>query len=143
MAKTAAIIVWLGTTIDFYYSWPAGAKYFFSFFPNVALKYVFHVTFQFERSGKNNFRLKTHLLVLNYKLSSLLGKPFGYSNLYSNLFDDGLNVGGVLACMISWTIIYLPIAWYIERIFPGDYGAPLPFYFPFMVCACVVSYKST
>jgi hypothetical protein len=34
--------------------------------------------------------------------------------------------------MIAWTLIYIPISWYIERIFPGEYGAPLPFYFPFM-----------
>jgi ATP-binding cassette subfamily A (ABC1) protein 3 len=60
-------------------------------------------------------------------------KTFAYSNLYTNIFDDKLNIGGVLASMIGWTIIYIPIAWYIERIFPGEYGAPLPFYFPFMV----------
>jgi ATP-binding cassette subfamily A (ABC1) protein 3 len=38
-----------------------------------------------------------------------------------------------MGMMILWTLIYIPIAWYIERIFPGEYGAPLPFYFPFMV----------
>ncbi len=38
-----------------------------------------------------------------------------------------------MSMMILWTFIYIPIAWYIERILPGEYGAPLPFYFPFMV----------
>jgi len=52
IAKTIVILIWLATTIDFYYLWPVGAKYFFTFFPNVALKFAFHVTFQFERSSK-------------------------------------------------------------------------------------------
>lgn len=44
-----------------------------------------------------------------------------------------MNVGGVLAVQLTWTLVYIPISWYIERIFPGEYGAPQPFYFPFMV----------
>lgn len=54
--------------------------------------------------------------------------------MYTNFFEDPVNVGGILACQLSWTIIYFPLIWYIERILPGEYGAPLPFYFPFMVC---------
>ena len=64
---------------------------------------------------------------------NLKGKSFGYSNLYYNLFGDGLNVGAVLTLMMFWTFLYVPIAWYIEKVFPGDYGAPMPFYFPFTV----------
>ena len=63
----------------------------------------------------------------------IIGKSLDYSSLYTNLFGDGLNLGGVLACMLAYSILYIPIAWYIERIFPGEYGAPLPLYFPFMV----------
>ncbi len=54
--------------------------------------------------------------------------------MYSSLYDDPLNVGAIFSLMILWTIIYIPLAWYIERIFPGEYGSPLPFYFPFLVC---------
>ena len=64
---------------------------------------------------------------------SLKGKSLSFSTLYSNLFNDSLNLGGIMGMQILWTLIYVPIAWYIERIFPGEYGAPLPFYFPFMV----------
>ena len=49
------------------------------------------------------------------------------------MFDDTLNLGSVLGAMIVASFLYLPIAWYIERILPGDYGVPLPLYFPFMV----------
>ena len=53
--------------------------------------------------------------------------------LYNSLFNDPLVLGGVLAAQIFRTLLYFPHIWYIERIFPGEYGAPLPFYFPFMV----------
>lgn len=61
-----------------------------------------------------------------------IGVSLSYSNLYTNLYGNGLNVGGICALQLTWTLVYIPIAWYIERIFPGDYGAPQPFYFPFM-----------
>ena len=102
---------WLATAIDFHYSLPTGVKYLLCFMPNVGLKLAFQVINQYERSGK----------------------AFAYSSLYTNIFGDALNLGGILACMLAYSIIYIPIAWYIERIFPGEYGAPLPFYFPFMV----------
>jgi hypothetical protein len=56
-----------------------------------------------------------------------------YKELYSNIYSDPQNLGAILSAMIFWTLVYVPITWYIERIFPGEYGAPLPFYFPFMV----------
>ncbi len=56
-----------------------------------------------------------------------------YKELYSNIYGDPQNLGAILSAMIFWTLVYVPITWYIERIFPGEYGAPLPFYFPFMV----------
>ena len=95
--------------------------------------YAFQVIFQFERSGK-----KKHLLSFRNKIKCLIlfkikGKTLNYNNLYTNLYGDPLNLGGIMGMMILWTLIYIPIAWYIERIFPGEYGAPLPFYFPFMV----------
>jgi ATP-binding cassette subfamily A (ABC1) protein 3 len=53
--------------------------------------------------------------------------------MYTNFLADPQTLGGILASQIAWSIIYLPIIRYIELIFPGDYGAPLPFYFPLMV----------
>ncbi len=99
------------TAIDFNALYPDGAKYFLTIFPNSGLVYAFEVINMYERSGKS----------------------LSFSNMYSNLYGDSLNLGGIMGMMILWTLIYIPIAWYIERIFPGEYGAPLPFYFPFMV----------
>ncbi|RNA24891.1 ATP-binding cassette sub-family A member 3-like, partial [Brachionus plicatilis] len=111
IAKTFTIIFWLITLINFYDSLPSSSiKYLFCIFPNTGLTFAFQVIFQYERSGED----------------------FSYLNLYENLFDDTLNLGAVLASMIGWTLLYIPVTWYIERILPGEYGAPLPFYFPFM-----------
>lgn len=55
------------------------------------------------------------------------------SRLFSNLFDDGLTLGGILIAMLAWSAVYLVLSWYIERIFPGEYGVKMPWYFPFMV----------
>nr|UOU03315.1 ATP-binding cassette subfamily A3-like 2 [Brachionus rubens] len=111
IAKTFAILFWLVTVINFYDNLPSSiVKYVFCMFPNSGLIFAFQVIFQYERSGKS----------------------LTYIDLYNNIFDDSMNLGAVLAAMIGWTLIYIPITWYIERIFPGEYGAPLPFYFPFM-----------
>lgn len=68
-------------------------------------------------------------------------KVFGVSKLFVNLFDDGLTLGGVLIAMLLWSAVYLILSWYIERIFPGEYGIKLPFYFPFMPSYWFESYN--
>ena len=57
------------------------------------------------------------------------------------MFDDSLNLGAVLGSMIAASFLYLPLAWYVERILPGDYGVPLPVYFPFMVFYFKIVFK--
>ena len=56
-----------------------------------------------------------------------------YSTLYTNFFNDTLNLGTVLGVMFAYTVVYIPLIVYIDRIMPGVYGTPLPFYFPLMV----------
>ena len=86
-------------------------KYLFCFFPNLALTFGFDVIFQFERSSKT----------------------LDYEQIYTNIFDDPLNLGSIMAAMIGWSIIYIAIHWYLEKILPGEFGVPLQFYFPLMV----------
>jgi hypothetical protein len=57
----------------------------------------------------------------------------GIGQVYRNLFDDGLTLGGVWSAMFFWSLVYMGLSWYIERIFPGEYGVKMPWYFPFMV----------
>lgn len=45
--------------------------------------------------------------------------------------DDNFTFLAVLIMLLVDTVIYLLIAWYFEAVFPGEYGIPKPFYFPF------------
>ncbi|CAH4032669.1 unnamed protein product [Pieris brassicae] len=46
-------------------------------------------------------------------------------------YHDDFQPGHVVLMLIVDTIIYMTIALYIEKIRPGNYGVPLPWYFPF------------
>ena len=45
--------------------------------------------------------------------------------------DDQFHVGYVLIMLVVDAILYLIIALYVEKIFPGDYGVAEKWYFPF------------
>ncbi|XP_035208285.1 ATP-binding cassette sub-family A member 3-like isoform X2 [Stegodyphus dumicola] len=45
--------------------------------------------------------------------------------------DDTLSVSLVITMFIVDGIICLILTWYIEAVFPGEYGVPEPWYFPF------------
>lgn len=40
-------------------------------------------------------------------------------------------LGHLMVMLVVDTVLYLLIALYVEAIFPGDYGVPQPWYFPF------------
>lgn len=55
-----------------------------------------------------------------------------WSNMaLSPVNDDDFNMLHCIAMMIIDTILYGLLTWYIEAVFPGQYGIPKPFYFPF------------
>ncbi|XP_028395322.1 ATP-binding cassette sub-family A member 3-like [Dendronephthya gigantea] len=45
--------------------------------------------------------------------------------------DDDFSLGIVFIMMIINSIIYGILTWYIENVFPGEFGTPKPCYFPF------------
>ena len=45
--------------------------------------------------------------------------------------DDNLTLLNVIIMFIVDTTLYLLITWYISSVFPGEYGIPLKWYFPF------------
>ncbi len=47
--------------------------------------------------------------------------------------DDNFTFSNVLGMMIFDMFFYLFLAWYIEGVYPGDYGVPRPWYFPCQV----------
>jgi ATP-binding cassette subfamily A (ABC1) protein 3 len=44
--------------------------------------------------------------------------------------DDTLTIEHIIIMFFIDTIIYLLITFYVEAVFPGEYGVPLPWYFP-------------
>lgn len=55
-----------------------------------------------------------------------------WSNIWSTTTpDDNLTLGAVMMMLILDSVIYMLIALYVEAVFPGEYGVPQPWYFPF------------
>ncbi|XP_053558600.1 phospholipid-transporting ATPase ABCA1 isoform X2 [Bombina bombina] len=55
-----------------------------------------------------------------------------WSNLLdSPLEEDGFNLTTSAFMMLFDTLLYLVMTWYIEAVFPGQFGIPRPWYFPF------------
>ncbi|GLH10673.1 Multidrug resistance protein homolog 49 [Gryllus bimaculatus] len=62
----------------------------------------------------------------------------GTGQHWYNLFkpatqDDTLTLGYIFLMFIVDSLIYMLITLYVEAVFPGDYGVPKPWYFPFQV----------
>jgi len=47
--------------------------------------------------------------------------------------DDDLTLFDVMIMMLFDGFLYLGLAIYIEGVWPGEYGLPMPWYFPFTV----------
>ncbi|KAA0192008.1 hypothetical protein HAZT_HAZT001559 [Hyalella azteca] len=46
--------------------------------------------------------------------------------------DDPLTLGHVMLVMMLDAVVYALLAWYIEAVFPGEFGVPQPWNFPFL-----------
>uniref|UniRef100_H3AJR4 P-type phospholipid transporter n=1 Tax=Latimeria chalumnae TaxID=7897 RepID=H3AJR4_LATCH len=55
-----------------------------------------------------------------------------WDNLFNNPHkDDSYNLTTSVCMMLFDTFLYGVMTWYIEAVFPGQYGIPRPWYFPF------------
>ena len=62
-------------------------------------------------------------LISNFLLFQIffdLDKPLDFTSLYKNLFDEPLNLGLILTVMMSYSILFFIIAWYVEHVMPGN-----------------------
>ena len=55
--------------------------------------------------------------------------------------DDDLTFLHILMMFVVDIAFYSLVCWYVEAVFPGDYGVPQPWYFPFTVSINYDSYK--
>ncbi|CAF0732489.1 unnamed protein product [Adineta steineri] len=101
LAKLLGFVVWVITFIDFYPGVPVGARYFLCIFPNTGLMFCLQVLLQYERRGVG---ITT------------------FNQLYSNIFPYPLYIGICLLLMLIYSVIYLFLAIYVERVNPGEFG---------------------
>lgn len=60
------------------------------------------------------------------------GAGVQWSNLFTPVTpDDDMTFGLVLIMLLFDSILYTLIALYVEAVFPGEFGVPMPWYFPF------------
>lgn len=54
-----------------------------------------------------------------------------WSNFYDSPFNkyDGFSMNAICLIMLMDAFIYLILTWYIETVFPGEFGVPRPWYF--------------
>ena len=45
------------------------------------------------------------------------------------MLDDSFSLAGCMGMMMVDSVLYGVMMWYIEAVFPGQYGVPKPFYF--------------
>lgn len=54
-----------------------------------------------------------------------------WSNLFEADPENNITFGGILLMMFFDIFIYLTITLYVEQIYPGEFGVPQKWYFPF------------
>ncbi|XP_060519226.1 phospholipid-transporting ATPase ABCA3 isoform X2 [Cylas formicarius] len=118
-ANTAATIAGLAWFITYapylfmaqnYDTLSYSSKVIASFASNSAMAFGFQLMIRFEGTGDG----------------------VQWSNLWSPVTpDDDLTLGFLTVMLAVDSVLYLLIALYIEAVFPGEYGVPQPWYFPF------------
>lgn len=64
----------------------------------------------------------------------MLGEGIQFSNIAKGVsVDDDFSMLMVMVMLLVDAVIHCVIAWYVEAVFPGEYGMPQPFYFPLLV----------
>lgn len=62
----------------------------------------------------------------------------GYGAQWNNFakpatVDDNFSLLDAMLMLLGSSGVYLVITWYVDGVFPGEYGVPLPWYFPLSV----------
>ena len=62
----------------------------------------------------------------------VVGLHWSNINSFSSV-DDNFTMLNTLIMLIVDIFFYSIVTWYLDALLPGNFGTPLPFYFPFMV----------
>ena len=55
--------------------------------------------------------------------------------------DDDLTLLHVMLMLLLDTVLYGLVTWYVEAVFPGEFGIPQPWYFPVLVSSVVLRWR--
>lgn len=68
------------------------------------------------------------------------GTGIQWHNLFEPVtVDDDFSLAQVLGLLLLDSVLYGLVAWYVEAVFPGEYGVPRPWYF-FILVSVVYMY---
>uniref|UniRef100_A0A7N5ZTB9 ABC transporter domain-containing protein n=1 Tax=Anabas testudineus TaxID=64144 RepID=A0A7N5ZTB9_ANATE len=68
----------------------------------------------------------------SFMMSAFFSRGTGiqWYNLFDSVtVDDDFSLGQVMGLLLFDSVLYGLVAWYMEAVFPGEYGVPLPSYF--------------
>uniref|UniRef100_A0A674NSB8 ATP binding cassette subfamily A member 3 n=1 Tax=Takifugu rubripes TaxID=31033 RepID=A0A674NSB8_TAKRU len=68
----------------------------------------------------------------SFMISTFFSRGTGiqWSNMFDAItVDDDFSMAQVMALLLFDAVLYGLVAWYVEAVFPGEYGIPLPSYF--------------
>lgn len=73
----------------------------------------------------------------SFSIFLLIGTGIQWSNMFDAItVDDDFSMAQVMALLLFDAVLYGLVAWYVEAVFPGEYGIPLPSYF-FVLVSCL------
>ncbi|KAG1651994.1 ATP-binding cassette sub-family A member 3 [Nymphon striatum] len=84
-----------------------------------------------------------NIITFAYFISSLFSKGSGlqFSNFNTAVSpDDSLTVLDVVLMLLFDSLLYAVVTWYVEGVYPGNFGLSRPFYFPFTIVFLQRSY---
>lgn len=58
-------------------------------------------------------------------------KGIKWSNINSSPFSSGFTIGTMCAILLFDAFVYMILTWYIEHLYPGEFGVSKKWYFPF------------
>ena len=81
-----------------------------------------------------------HILPVDCELL-YTGEGVLWSNISQGVsVDDDFALLHVILMLLLDSLIYACIAWYIEAVYPGEYGIPRPPYFPLLVSSPFITW---
>ncbi|XP_070191604.1 LOW QUALITY PROTEIN: phospholipid-transporting ATPase ABCA3-like [Littorina saxatilis] len=125
-----------------------GLVYFGLYIPYIFLNQHYETTTYSEKMAVG--LLFNSAMALGMKVIGLYvgtGEGISWSKIAEPaISDDNFSFQDVLIMLLVDSAIHLTVTWYLDNVWPGEFGVPKPFYFPFTKsywCGLTPQYKNT